>query len=162
MFSDSINSKYFIDFSISFLTPGASLFPFLLLSSSTCAHLCNVGLLLHFWLWLVAFLMSCGPLREEGKPREEWGGVAGSRQDRKMCTSEDKQQGEGRWHEKALTWMIPERIVTVAATITLYSLVEESLLIELLEISRAAVLAVGVNLTTTAPTIILRTGNGPN
>lgn len=58
--------------------------------------------------------------------------------------------------------MIPERIVTVAATITLYSLVEESLLIELLEISRAAVLAVGVNLTTTAPTIILRTGNGPN
>ena len=58
--------------------------------------------------------------------------------------------------------MIPERIVTVAATITFCSSIDESLVIELLANVESAALSVGVSLTTTAPTIILRTGNGPN
>lgn len=55
--------------------------------------------------------------------REEWEGAAGGRKSKKkkMHTSQDKQIGEGTLHEKVLTWMIPERIVTVAATITLCS-----------------------------------------
>ena len=61
-----------------------------------------------------------------------------------------------------LTWMIPESILTVAATITFCSSIDESLVIELLVNVESAVLSVAVNLTTTAPTIILRTGNGPN
>lgn len=39
---------------------------------------------------------------------------------------------EGRLYEKVLTWMIPERTVTVAATITLQLSCDELLLIELL------------------------------
>ena len=58
--------------------------------------------------------------------------------------------------------MIPERIVTVAATITFCSSIDESLVIELLANVESAALSVGASLTTTAPTIILRTGNGPN
>lgn len=74
------------------------------------------------------------------------------------------QSGQGGWgfHEKGLTCMIPERIVTIAATITLWSSSDELLLIELLEEFIASGLAVGVNLITVAPTMILRTGNGPN
>lgn len=79
-----------------------------------------------------------------------------------MHTSQDKQIGEGTLHEKVLTWMIPERIVTVAATITLCSSNDEWLLIELVEEFIAPALATEVNLTTVVPTIILRTGNGPN
>ena len=79
-----------------------------------------------------------------------------------MCTTQDTQIGEGRLCDKMLTWMIPERIVTVAATITFCSSIDVSLVIVLFAIVESAVLSVGVNLTTTAPTIILRTGNGPN
>lgn len=59
--------------------------------------------------------------------------------------------------------MIPERIVTIAATITLWSSSEELLFIELSEEFMAPPgLAIGVNLITVAPTMTLRTGNGPN
>lgn len=58
--------------------------------------------------------------------------------------------------------MIPEKTVTVAATITLCSSSDGSLLIELLEESIATGLAMGLNLETVAPTMILRTGKGPN
>lgn len=58
--------------------------------------------------------------------------------------------------------MIPERTVTIAAIITLWSSSDELLLIELLKEFIASGLAVGVNLITVAPTMILRTGNGPN
>lgn len=95
--------------------------------------------------------------------REEWEGAAGGRKSKKkMCTSQDKQIGEGTLHEKVLTWIIPERIVTVAATITLRSSNDESSLVELVEEFIAPALAVEVNLATVVPTITLRTGNGPN
>lgn len=151
MFGDCIDFRYFTALSISLLATGASLFPYFLLSRPTFIHLCHVDLFFSFWLGAGTLLISW---KTDTDQREEQEG--GRKQ------NGQKQNEEGRSPRKVLTWMIPERIVTVAATITLYSSADESLLIELLESSRAAVLSDGVNLTTTAPTIILRTGNGPN
>lgn len=138
------------------------LFPFFLLSRPTFTHLCHKDLPFHLWLWCVTLKwFPVGHWRRGTTQREEeerW-----QVEKRQKDVYQSGQAGwENRLHEKVPTWMIPERTVTVAATITLYSSVDESLLIELLKMSRDIVLVFGTNRKTTAPTIMLRTGNGPS
>lgn len=76
---------------------------------------------------------------------------------KKICTSQNKRIAAGRLREKVLTWIIPERTVTDAATTNFFSSSEGS------SLSRTLVEFVeAITLVTTAPTIVLSTGNGPN
>lgn len=159
MFSGYINSQVFYwirQFSISHfaisLDPHSLIFTTWIHPSTSG---CGEGLFWNYFLWTTGGLQIKG---KSGKVQQEEGKV----KKKKKHTSQDKQIGEGTLHEKVLTWMIPERIVTVAATITLCSSNDEWLLIELVEEFIAPALATEVNLTTVVPTIILRTGNGPN
>lgn len=62
---------------------------------------------------------------------EKWGGGKKEENQKKVYRS-GQADWEGSLYEKVLTWTIPERTVTVAATITLQSSSGELLVIELL------------------------------